>query len=126
MPTIAHHLRENEGIKRLTAPRGKIYEITDIHVAILAANANTVVIVDRAVEEERTFLNPEDDQHVLVFPASIANAFDATFGVPIRTKYVSIGPGNVNNAIQASVVLNFNLVTASRAELIWEWFSKKR
>lgn len=127
MPFSHLILRHNSGIKRFTAPRGFIYRITDVHVAIISAGANNnVVIVDRALEDVNGAIDFVTVKALLIYPAGITNAFDADFNVPIRTKYLTIGPSTISIAFIASITFNYELVSATQAELIWEWFGKKR
>lgn len=124
---VSHRLDQNSRIITFKAPRGTVFEITDIHTAVTAAGNNELIFVDRHVEDEDgdNILSTISEKFFLNIPTDITNAFDANFTIPIRTKWFSVAKVSTQT-FAATFVANYRLDVATREELIWEWFGKKR
>lgn len=108
------------------APTGKMFRIHDVHISVLTAGDNAVFIMDRPVEEGILTLDATFDASVfVVMPTDIANMNDFDFGVPVDTKYLTIIRDNSTTMI-AAVTIFYDFIKVSKADLIYEWFSKNR
>lgn len=113
--------------KRFKAPRGFMYEIWDIHFMVFTAGAGILTIVNYLLEDEVTTISVRRSEGILAsFSSTIAGqAEDFTFTKGEKTKFIT-GARDGSNTMGVIAIIHYELIKASRTELLLEWFRKGR
>lgn len=124
---ILHILQsENNGIHRFKAPIRHMYEIHSIYGSIFSGGSNFVSIVDYLLEDEVTSIPNTVDTIALITSNIAGTQFQFNLPVPAKTKFISVGPGNDSTVFSTHIYINYELIKASKTELLMEWFRKGR
>lgn len=107
---------------RFKAPTRRMYKVTGIQFECVAGEAFTVAhIVDRAMEE-RELLASVDNPFFSGNLAAIGSQFVTYDSLKAKFLTISVNAGlSTGNCI---LIIQYELVKASKIDLIWEWFSK--
>ncbi len=128
MSRIVQVLNADSFIKAFKAPKGKMYAISDIHGTVNLAGDNLVSVFDYLKEDLSADVGPSlSDEGVLAnFATNIAgNHIDFNFMIPQTCKFISIGSESAT-AFEAILIIAYELITASRTQLLIEWLRKGR
>lgn len=125
---LSHVLNQTSDPILSKAPSGTLYEVYGFYGIVMGTGSNRFSILSAPVEEELAEFSPQEGKTGnLLFMIETDAAISASFLLsnPVRTKYLTFIRGGATSAV-ALLMVDYKLVKASRAELIWEWLSKRR
>lgn len=127
MVLIRKLLTEASSVFKYRAPRNFMYLIHSVHLTVLTAGNNRVIVIDELAEDEVTTLSVGRSSGIIfVGETDIAGLLpDITFSVPLPSKFISIGR-ELATTFSAFIIIDYELIEASKTELIIEWFRKGR
>lgn len=112
-------------MERLKAPRGKVFEVTDIMYSADTTGAANVLVYRRDLPDEYDGVNPAPvtlGDIIAYFSEDVIQVMQYHYSEPIRTKFLTILKNF--SAGQGHIVIIGRIVKASKSELIWEWFRR--
>ncbi len=124
---ISKFMQEGSPAARFKAPRHKMYRVHNIMFTTLVGGNNALSIIPYLLEDGINVYNPSLSSDLLaVFDTAIAgNHHSAHLPEPEDTKFITIARTS-STTFNAFVVINYELIKASKPDLIWEWFRKGR
>lgn len=126
---ISKFFDSNSDPVKFKAPKGFMYNIFDIHFSVTLAGSNIVGVLNYLLEDEvdQDDWNVANAEGVLAIIATniAGQAEDFNFTKGEMTKFISIA-ANTSTVFACFIIIHFELVKASKTELILEWFRKGR
>lgn len=123
---ISARLDETDIPKIFKAPTGKMFVIWDIHFSVLSSGDNSMAIIPYAMDGGVAVHGLTSTEILSLMPMDIAGqAEDFSFTNGERTKMFSVTRQNAN-AFIGYVIIHYDLVGASKIDLLMEWFRKGR
>lgn len=109
------------------APKGTMYKIWDVHSTIFAGGANAIGVLNFLSELIEDVWNVDDTGGLIaVFDTAITGSTqDFQFTTGEKSKFITIAKDG-SSAFAASIIIHYELISASKTELIIEWFRKGR
>lgn len=128
MPTLNVFLDGTSPAKRLKAPKNTMFLVSDIHGSVLSSGANTVSVINELLEDELEIIQADTRQSGMIaaFSTAIAgNHVDFNFMTPQKSKFLTVARSS-STAFNAIIIIVYELIKATKPELIVEWFRKGR
>lgn len=125
---ISLNARHNSGIEVFKAPKGKMYNILGVYCTVLTAGNNNIMVLTRAMEDpadQAIDAGGELSDLLFAIATDVVHSVNAKYKGE-KTKFISVGPGNTATLTNTLLVIEYELVKASRMDIIWEWLGKKR
>lgn len=112
-----------DNLIRRRAPKGMLYQIEAIHLAI------TVVLASNYIRVKSDWVRDISDQvsrnfRIADFDTTIAGNYYLN-NLEERTKFITVGKSNAGS-LDAEITFYGKLVKGTKVELIMEWFRKVR
>lgn len=128
IPILTKYILNTSKIVQLKAPRGKLFAINGIAATTINNGSNRFIMFDRAFEEapDAISITTYADSIIFAIEADIAQSLSLPLKTSHKTKYISFAPGDAAQAASVLFIVDYEIVTGSKAELIWEWISKRR
>lgn len=125
MPILAVVIAEGFGPLVFKAPIRTMYKIHSFYGIINFAGNNSVRILNYAVEDDFV-IGAQNEGLIFAIEADSGN-ISALFVLPVPeiTKWITIHRSS-GTAFTGTVFMNYELVKATRTELLIEWFRKGR
>lgn len=111
---------------RYKAPKNHMYRVTDIHGSVISnGNNQGVWVIPYLVEPERIAFNPQGEFLAFIVCHIAGQSIDFEFMNAENTKFISL-VRRLDANFECAIVIHYELIKASKKELILEWFRKGR
>ena len=113
---------------RMKAPSGSMYEIHSIFLDTNDVVNNAISIYNYLMEDEITVVDPNTTGEGLLMSieCDVQRSVNFVLPIPEKTKYITAIARSVTAGLFAHFAINYQLVTATKLELLMEWFRKGR
>lgn len=120
-------INQGSGVIHQKAPHHLMYEIHYIYAMIKNAGSNEFGVYSRDIANSVVSVNPftSQDDLIAVFTSDTVGHFGYEFLIPEKAKFLSFARSG-SNAFEAIILVHYNLIKATKIELLWEWFRKGR
>lgn len=126
MAIISVVVDNNSRVFRYKAPRGFMFEISDIHAAVIANGNNQGVWVIPYLVEDNITIIQEPREFLAHLTAHIAGqSIDFEFRDSEKTKFITL-VRRLDANFTLAIVIHYVLIRATQHELLIEWFRKGR
>ena len=107
--------------KRFVAPPNKVYAIKSVLASphIVEAATGAILVVPQALEIPNTEVLTMDLNYMYISTIR-TQGHQMVYPEPVRTKYITVG-STAGSSFVFGVVIDYELVNATRSELIWEF-----
>jgi len=115
----------NNTLQRRKAPYRTMYKIYSIYGTIVSAANNTMKVVDYGVEDEVVTLGDVNEGVIFEMETSVIHSTNFVIPFPIISKFLTFGT-RLTTAFSGRILVNYELINATRTQLLIEWFRKGR
>lgn len=124
---LAISMNQSSGIKAFKAPVNDMFLIHNTYCAVFSAGSNEIIILGKSLPSTNNAIDvqTENDGMVSVFVADTVGNFEHNLRVPEKVKIISIARGG-SNAFGAVIIINYEFVSATKSELLWEFLRNFR
>ena len=126
MPTMSENMT-TDGTARVSrvkkAPKGLIYQIHSISLHVFGTGNNGVFVLSKGFEAIETDFDFDSGHIIFAHTTDLTNSFEKTYREPVRAKRILL-QSNTTVASNSMIIINYTLVKASTAELIWEFVGR--
>lgn len=125
LPQISRLITSESQLDIYKAPKGKLYSITDVHTSIGDIGNNVFLFLDSRVEVVSQRLEVVFENYFLAVSTDAVQNTSYHFSIPVKTKWITVGPTSGNSASIFYVIV-YELLKGSIADLVWEFIGKGR
>ena len=115
-------------VKRYKAPKGFMYLVRKIIMTVMTSGTGIFRVVPYWIEQDQLVVGriPDAEEILAIIPSNTVGR-QCIFSYPLgeKTKFLSLGRHDDAGG-GVMVIIHYDLVKASKVDLIWEWFRHGR
>jgi len=124
---LAISILQTDPIRSFKAPRNEMFLVHGTYCMVRTASSNVITILGKSLPADASVIIPIDsnDGIITTYTTDTVGNFEHTLRSPEKVKIISVGREG-GGAFDAIVIINYEFVSATKSELLWEFLRNFR